>query len=341
MEKKKRTKVKNLELNDYVEGILQSKIPILARAITLVESNLQEHTKLAQELLSKVIPYSGNSIRIGITGSPGVGKSTFIEKLGLYLCDKGNKVAVLAVDPTSVVSKGSILGDKTRMEQLSKHPNAFIRPSPSGGALGGVGRKTRESIILCEAAGFNVIIVETVGVGQSEILVRSMVDLFALLILPGGGDELQGFKKGTVELADVIIINKADGENYHLAKVTMNEYKQALHYVSNATSGWEPKVLLASSLNGVGIEEFWNIVENFRKVTFESGVFQLRRREQVLDWFYSMVKETVLNSFFSNSKVSEMLQELEEKIFTGKISPSYAVQKLFEELNYEIIDGNK
>lgn len=335
MERPKGNKTIKLTLKDYVNGILNSDITILARAITLVESNLPSHFKLSQELLTQLMPHSGNSIRIGITGAPGVGKSTFIEKLGLYLCDLGFKVAVLAFDPSSTITKGSILGDKTRMEGLSRHPNAFIRPSPSGGALGGVGRKTRETILLCESAGFNVIIIETVGVGQSEVLVRSMVDFFALLILPGGGDELQGFKKGTVELADAIIINKADGENLKLAQITLGEYSKAIHYISQPTEGWETKILLASAFEGIGIEEFWRIVEEFRQKTIESGVFQLRRREQILDWFYSMVKENLLNAFFSNPKVKGLLPDFEHKIFTGKISPSSAVEKLFQELKNE------
>lgn len=336
-----RKKFKKIDLNEFVDGILRTDIPVLARAITLVESNLKQHYEFAQELLSRVMQYSGNSIRIGITGSPGVGKSTFIEKLGLFLCENGHKVAVLAFDPSSVVTKGSILGDKIRMEQLAKHPNAFIRPSPSGGALGGVGRKTRETIILCEAAGFDTIIVETVGVGQSEVMVRSMVDVFTLLLLPGGGDELQGFKKGTVELADIIVINKADGDNLKLAKLTLSEYKRAIHYISNPTEGWQTRILLASAINGTGIEDFWRIVQEFRQNTIESGVFQLRRREQILDWFYSMVKEVVLNKFFSDERVSSLIKDYEQKIFLGKISPSGAVQKLFEELQYEIIDCNK
>ncbi len=334
-------KSRTLELDEYVKGIKNSDISYLARAITLVESNLPEHIRIAHDLLSQVIQYSGNSVRIGITGSPGVGKSTFIEKLGLYLLEKGYKVAVLAVDPTSPITKGSILGDKTRMEKLSQQPNAFIRPTPSGGAMGGVGKRTRESIILCEAAGFNVIIVETVGVGQSEVLVRSMVDLFALLILPGGGDELQGFKRGSVELADVVIINKADGNNYHLAQITLNEYKQALQYISNPTDGWKTRLILSSALTGVGIEEFWKIVDEFKSVTVDSGVFQLRRREQILDWFYSMVKDQVLDSFFSNQRVKTLVQELEHKIFLGKISPSAAVFDLFEVLKNENIIGYK
>lgn len=338
MESLQKNRTPKLTIKDYVKGILNSDITVLARAITLVESNLPSHFRLSQELLTQLIPHSGNSIRIAITGAPGVGKSTFIEKLGLYLCDLGNKVAVLAFDPSSTITKGSILGDKTRMEGLSRQPNAFIRPSPSGGALGGVGRKTRETVLLCEAAGFNVIIVETVGVGQSEVLVRSMVDFFALLILPGGGDELQGFKKGTVELADAIVINKADGENLKLARTTLGEYQKAIHYISHPTEGWETKILLASALNGTGIEEFWKIVEDFRQKTIDSGVFQLRRREQILDWFYSMVKENLLNAFFSNLKVKELLSDFEHKIFTGKISPSSAVQKLFEELKNEDFD---
>jgi len=333
--------VKNLTIDDYVEGILNSDITILSRAITLVESNLPEHNKLAQELLSRIIPYAGNSIRVGITGSPGVGKSTFIEQLGLYLCEKGHKVAVLAVDPSSTISRGSILGDKTRMGRLANHPNAFIRPSPSGGVLGGVARKTRESILLCEAAGFDVVFVETVGVGQSEVLVRSMVDFFLLLILPGGGDELQGFKKGSVELADAIVINKADGDNLNLAKITQREYQQAIHFLSNATENWETKILLASALNNVGIKEVWEIIQEFKEKTTESGIFQVRRREQTLEWFYSLIKETLLNSFFQHPKVANILPELEEKIFTGKLTPTLAVEQLMNEVKNENFIGNK
>ncbi len=339
MSKSKRKK--NLNLDELVNGILSSDISVLARAITLVESNLESHQKISQQLLNNIIQYSGNSIRIGITGSPGVGKSTFIEKLGLLLCEEGRRVAVLTIDPSSPISKGSILGDKTRMEKLSRHPNAFIRPSPTSGAMGGVGKKTRESILLCEAAGFDVVIVETVGVGQSEVLVRSMVDFFALLILPGGGDELQGFKRGSVELADAIVINKADGDNLNLAKVTLNEYQQALQYISNPTEGWKTRLILASAINGTGINEFWQLVEEFRNKTIDTGIFQVRRREQILDWFYEMVKENVLNFFLSNRRVKVLLQDLEQEIFLGKISPSFAVEKLFESLKNENPLGNK
>ncbi len=334
-------KLKTFSVDEYFEGILKSEITILSRAITLVESNLPEHNQIAQELLTKILPYTGNSIRVGVTGSPGVGKSTFIESLGMYLCESGHKVSVLAVDPSSTITKGSILGDKTRMEHLSRHPNAFIRPSPSGGVLGGVGRKTRESILLCEAAGFDVVFVETVGVGQSEVLVRSMVDFFLLLILPGGGDELQGFKKGSVELADAIVINKADGENLSLAKLTMKEYKQAIHYITNVTEGWETKVLLASALNGSGIKEIWQVIMDFCEKTKESGVFHLRRRKQILDWFHSLLKETVLNSFFQNPIVLKFLPELEESIFKGQLTPTLAVEKLMNELKNENNFGNK
>lgn len=334
-------KLKTLSVDEYFEGILKPDITILSRAITLVESNLPEHNKIAQELLTKILPYTGNSIRVGVTGSPGVGKSTFIESLGMYLCESGHKVSVLAVDPSSTITKGSILGDKTRMERLSRHPNAFIRPSPSGGVLGGVGRKTRESILLCEAAGFDVVFVETVGVGQSEVLVRSMVDFFLLLILPGGGDELQGFKKGSVELADAIVINKADGENLSLAQLTMKEYKQAIHYITNVTEGWETKVLLASALNGNGIKEIWQVIMDFCEKTKESGVFQLRRRKQILDWFHSLLKETVLNSFFQNPFVVKFLPELEDSIFKGQLTPTLAVEKLMNELKNENNFGNK
>jgi len=264
----------------YVNGILSSDISVLSQAITLVESAKQEHKEQAQKIINSCIPYSGKSIRIGITGVPGVGKSTFIEALGMYLIEKGNKIAVLAIDPSSEKTGGSILGDKTRMEKLSASKNAFIRPSPSGGSLGGVARKTAETIILCEAAGYNIIFVETVGVGQSEIAVSSMVDFFLLLMLAGAGDELQGIKRGIMEMADAVVINKADGENINKAKLAQAEYKNALHLFPQAESNLKPVVQIASSVTGHGIAEVWDIIKSYESFTKETGFFITKRNKQ-------------------------------------------------------------
>ena len=323
-------KTKKLTVKDYVEGVLYDNRTILAQAITLIESNSPKHIEKAQEVLGKILHKTGKSIRIGITGAPGVGKSTFIESFGTYLCSQGHKVAVLAIDPSSSRSRGSILGDKTRMENLSRNPNAFIRPSPSGGTLGGVSRKTRESIMLCEAAGFDIIIVETIGVGQSEITVRSMVDFYLLLILPGGGDELQGIKKGAVELADAIAINKADGDNIKSANLTKEQYKQAVHYLLPATEGWETQVFTCSGLNEEGIEQLWDLIKDFEKNTKKSGIFDLRRREQTLDWVNSMLEETLKSRFYSNPKIVKKKNEIDKKLLEGKITPTNAVKLLID-----------
>lgn len=328
-------KIEHYNLESLTKGILASDIPTLARSITLVESNLKKHLHLAQALLHKILPFTGNSIRIGITGAPGVGKSTFIESLGTYICEIGKKIAVLAVDPTSSISKGSVLGDKTRMERLSRYPNAFIRPSASGGALGGVARKTREAILLCEAAGFDTIIVETVGVGQSEIVVRSMVDFFLLLIPPGGGDELQGFKKGSVELADAIVINKADGINIHQANITKREYQQALHYLLPATEGWKTPVLTVSALTNVGVTDIWSIIQNFIDSTKNSGVFEHRRKEQSLNWMHTLLRDYLLDSFYNHPKVKSILEEMERGVTEGKITPTTAVKEIIDTMKNE------
>jgi LAO/AO transport system kinase len=322
---------RRLSVDEYVDGVLAGDRNVLGQAITLVESNAHAHMEMAQEVLRRVIPHSGRSIRIGITGVPGAGKSTFIEAIGLYLCEQGHRVAVLAVDPSSKVTRGSILGDKTRMEQLSRNERAFIRPSPSSGTLGGVTRKSRETILVCEAAGFDVILVETVGVGQSETTVRSMVDFFLLVMIAGAGDELQGIKKGIMELADALLVNKADGDNKPRAKAAKLEYNRALHYLAPATDGWQTRAYSCSSLTGEGIPEIWGVVDEFRKKAMESGVLEKRRRAQTLDWVYSMLEEHLRASFFQHAGVERIRAEIEHEVMWGRIPPTVAVQRLINE----------
>jgi LAO/AO transport system kinase len=322
---------RRLSVDEYVDGVLAGDRNVVAQAITLVESNALAHLEMSQEVLRRVLSNTGKSIRVGITGVPGVGKSTFIEALGMYLCDQGHRVAVLAVDPSSKVTGGSILGDKTRMEDLSKDTRAFIRPSPSAGTLGGVTRKSRETILICEAAGFDVILVETVGVGQSETTVRSMVDFFLLLMLAGAGDELQGIKKGIMELADSLLINKADGDNKPRAKAARLEYNRALHYLAPATEGWETHAYTSSALTGEGIPELWGVVEDFRAKTTASGVLEKRRRAQTLDWVYSMVEEHLRSSFFQHAGVERIRAEIEHEVVWGRLPPTAAVQRLIRE----------
>lgn len=321
---------RKLAVEDYVEGVLQGDRTIFARTITLIESNAQQHIDTAQEVLRLLLPHTGNSIRIGITGVPGVGKSTFIEAFGSYLGDRGHKVAVLAVDPSSSITRGSILGDKTRMEKLARHPNAFIRPSPSSGTLGGVARKSRETILVCEAAGFDTILVETIGVGQSEVTVRSMVDFFMLLMLAGAGDELQGIKRGIMELSDALVINKADGDNKQRALATRQEFSRALHYLAPATQGWQTEAYTCSALSGEGIADLWQVVETFRNQTQQSGVFTDRRNAQARDWVYAMVEEHLRTRFYQHPTVNQVFPEVEQAVIAGTLPATIAAQQLLQ-----------
>lgn len=319
-----------LTVEEYVAGVRGGDRSILARAITLIESNAPAHIALAQEVLRELLPYTGGSLRVGITGVPGVGKSTFIEALGTMLCDRGHRVAVLAVDPSSSISRGSILGDKTRMERLARHPNAYIRPSPTGGSLGGVARKSRETLLVCEAAGFDIILVETVGVGQSEVAVRGMVDFFLLLMLAGAGDELQGIKKGIIELADALLITKADGDNRTRALAAQAEYTHALRYLTPATEGWRPRAYICSAQTGEGIAEIWGEIERFRDQTTASGVFAARRREQARDWVYTMIEDHLRSRFFNHPVVQQRLPAIEQEVVEGTLPVTTAVQSLIQ-----------
>jgi LAO/AO transport system kinase len=315
---------------ELVDGVLSGNRGKLARAITLVESNAEQHFHKAQELLQKLLAHSGKAIRIGITGVPGAGKSTFIEAFGTYLCDLGLRVAVLAIDPSSSLSGGSILGDKTRMEQLSRNPRAFIRPSPTAGKLGGVHRKTREAMLICEAAGFDVILIETVGVGQSEVIIRDMVDFFMLLVLTGAGDELQGMKKGIMELADAVLVHKADGANKVKAEQTRKEYGRVLHFLRPATKGWSSKAYTCSSLTGEGIKEIWDVIRDFEAKGKSSGVFSERRKGQQRDWIYSLITDQLHYSFFHHPEVKLKLPQLENQVMAGEKTAATAVEILFQ-----------
>lgn len=325
---KKVNKRSSYNIDELSKGILEGNTTILSKAITLVESNAPKHIELTQSLLKKILPYSGNSIRIGITGPPGAGKSTFIESLGNFLTDNNQNVAVLAIDPSSTITGGSILGDKTRMEILSRKENAFIRPSPSGGTLGGVAKKTKETILLCEAAGYNIILIETIGVGQSEITVRSLVDLFLLILLPGSGDELQGIKKGVVELSDLLFVNKCDGEFTDRANITKANYSSALRLLQSPTDGWKPKLLTGSAITNKGIEKVWSTINEFMINTKSSGVFDKRRNEQNITWIYTLLNEYINNKYFANKKFKHDKIEVENELLKNKITPTEAVDKL-------------
>jgi LAO/AO transport system kinase len=329
-EKIKISRAKQNAVDTFVSQILAENIPFLSRAITLVESTNVKHQQKANEILERCLPYANNSVRIGITGVPGVGKSTFIESFGKYLTAQGKKVAVLAVDPSSSVNKGSILGDKTRMEELVTDTNAFIRPSPSGTSLGGVAQKTRESIILCEAAGFDTIIIETVGVGQSETVVHSMVDFFLLLKLAGAGDELQVIKRGIIEMADAIVINKADGDNEKNAKIAKVEFNRALHLYPIKESKWQPKVLTASALHSLGIEKIDKMIVDYISLTKENNYFNQKRNDQNKYWLLATIEQQLKDNFYQNTTIKNALVKEISNLENGKPTPFNAAKRLLK-----------
>ncbi|TXD50697.1 MULTISPECIES: methylmalonyl Co-A mutase-associated GTPase MeaB [unclassified Polaribacter] len=329
-EKIKISRAKQNSVEEFVSKILEGNITFLSKAITLVESTNSNHQKKANEILERCLPHANNSIRIGITGVPGVGKSTFIEVFGKHLTSQNKKVAVLAVDPSSSINRGSILGDKTRMEELVTDKNAFIRPSPSGTSLGGVAQKTRESIILCEAAGFDTIIIETVGVGQSETVVHSMVDFFLLLKLAGAGDELQGIKRGIIEMADAIVINKADGDNEKNAKIAKVEFNRALHLYPLKESKWQPKVLTASALQNTGIEKIKTMIADYISLTKENAYFYKKRNDQNKYWLLSTINQQLKDNFYQNPLIKKALKQEILNLENGKTTPFNAAKKLLE-----------
>lgn len=321
---------RQLTAGEYVEGILKGDIPILGQAVTLVESQNPDHQAIAQEVIEKCLPYAGKSTRIGITGVPGAGKSTSIDVFGLHVLKRGGKLAVLAIDPSSERSNGSILGDKTRMEKLAIHPNAFIRPSPSAGSLGGVARKTRETIVLCEAAGFDNIFVETVGVGQSETAVHSMVDFFLLIQLAGTGDELQGIKRGIMEMADGIVINKADGDNIDRAKLAQAQFRSALRLFPLPPSGWTPEVLTYSGYYELGIPEVWDMIDRYFDFVKKNGYFQEKRRQQEKYWMYESINDHLKANFYNNPVVQEMLAAKQKLVLEAKQSSFVAAADVLD-----------
>lgn len=323
-------KRKHLSVDQYVDGILAGDITLLSRAVTLVESSLPQHQEMAQEIITQCLPHAGRSVRLGITGVPGAGKSTFIEAMGTHLIEQGKKLAVLAIDPSSERTKGSILGDKTRMEKLSVMEQAYIRPSPSAGSLGGVARKTRETIVLCEAAGFDTIFIETVGVGQSETAVHSMVDFFLLILIAGAGDELQGIKRGIMEMADGIAVNKADGQNTAKAKLARAQYSNALHLFPPSRSGWIPRVETCSSLNSEGVIPVWEMIDDFMTHTKKNGYFQQHRNEQARYWMTESIQENLKSNFYQNPRIKTLLPELEIKVQQDRLSSFEAARQLLD-----------
>lgn len=319
-----------MQTDKIISGISEGKLRALAKGITLIESRKTEHIQQATEVLETLLPRTGNSLRIGISGVPGVGKSTFIEAFGLSLLRQGHKVAVLAVDPSSQISGGSILGDKTRMEQLAREENAFIRPSPAGETLGGVARKTRETMLLCEAAGYDIIIVETVGVGQSEIAVAAMVDVFVLMQLAGAGDELQGIKKGVMEIADAIVINKADGSNMAAAELARQQYSNALHIMRPKSPNWSVPVLTCSALKDIGIDNVWETLEEYRTCMRASGEFEEKRRQQAREWMWTLLQDDLRELFIRDKNIAPMLAQVEQSVIDGRTTPGAASRRLLE-----------
>jgi len=325
-----RLRKRRLTTEEYVEGILAGNITALSQAITLIESNNPDHCAQAQEIIERCLPHAGNSVRIGITGVPGAGKSTFIESIGNMVTSLRHKLAVLAIDPSSERSGGSILGDKTRMESISHNPDVFIRPSPSAGSLGGVARKTRETIVLCEAAGFDVIFIETVGVGQSETAVHSMVDLFMLLQISGAGDELQGIKRGIMEMADLMVITKADGENVRKAELARTQFQGALRLFPVPESGWKPRVFTCSAVSGQGLEEVWKGVEEYIDHIVGNGYFKHHRNAQNKYWMYESINEALRNSFYRNPRIEAQIGDFEQRVLNDKISSFIAAKELLQ-----------
>ena len=325
-----RRKRRVMTTDEYVAGILEGNITILAQAITLIESNNPTHYAQAQEIIERCLPYAGKSVRIGITGVPGAGKSSFIEAVGNMVTSYRHKLAVLAIDPSSERSGGSILGDKTRMESICHNPDIFVRPSPSAGSLGGVARKTRETIVLCEAAGYDVIFIETVGVGQSETAVHSMVDMFMMLQISGAGDELQGIKRGIMEMADMMVITKADGENITKAELAKAQYSGALHLFPLPESGWRPQVYTCSSLEGTGLEEVWQGVESYLQHIEQNGYFMANRNRQNKYWMYETINETLKSSFYNNPEIESKLAEVEQRVLDAKLSSFIAAKELLD-----------
>ncbi|MDO7170840.1 methylmalonyl Co-A mutase-associated GTPase MeaB [Mariniflexile sp. AS56] len=319
-----------LSAQAYIDGVLSGNRVILSRAITIVESNLESDKALAKTIIQAILSASGHSMRIGITGVPGVGKSTFIEAFGKHLITQGHKVAILSIDPSSQRSKGSILGDKTRMEALSTLESAYIRPSASGDTLGGVANKTAESMLLCEAAGYDIILIETVGVGQSETAVHGMTDFFLLLMLAGAGDELQGIKRGIMEMADMLVINKADGDNIKKSALACQQYKNALHVFPESDSGWTPVVTTASSTTNTGIDAIWNAITQYKQLTTNNGYFIENRNQQQIRWMYNTINNELKQLFYGSKDMAEQLTELEQKITSSKIAPIKAAQDMIE-----------